>query len=119
MESPRRIVLCLALPAVLGLLLPAAALAAGHGSRGGGARLSRSQTFHPGRVTAQVRQGRGRGDTHGRRAVARRHHGQGGPLSYNAYWKAATSPNPPRPTQNYTRYWEKMQAWQEYHKRGN
>ncbi len=40
-----------------------------------------------------------------------------GSLSYNEYWKAANSPNPPRTNQNYSRYWEKMQAWQRYHDR--
>jgi hypothetical protein len=40
-----------------------------------------------------------------------------GPLSYSAYWKAATSPNPPRTNQDYNRYWQKMQAWQEYQNR--
>jgi hypothetical protein len=38
-----------------------------------------------------------------------------GPLSYNAYWKAANSPNPPRTNQDYNRYWEKMAAWNRYH----
>ncbi len=41
----------------------------------------------------------------------------GGPLSYNAYWKAATSPNPPRTNQSYNVYWQKMQAWQEFQRR--
>jgi hypothetical protein len=119
MKSTRRTVLCFVLPAVLGLLLPAAAMAAGHGSRRGSAPPSRSHTFHPGRVAAHGSQGRGRGGTDRRRDDARRRHGQSGPLSYNAYWRAATSPNPPRPNQDYNRYWEKMQAWREYHQRGN
>jgi hypothetical protein len=42
---------------------------------------------------------------------------QGGPLSYNAYWKAATSPNPPKTNQSYNAYWQKMQAWQEFQRR--
>jgi hypothetical protein len=45
----------------------------------------------------------------------RKLHNSGGPLSYNAYWKAANSPNPPKSNQDYNRYWEKMDAWRRYH----
>jgi hypothetical protein len=96
----RGILWCLALTAVLGIVVPATAIAAGHGARRGSAGHGRSLRFHS-RPTVS------------RRTV--RHRSHGGPLSYNAYWKAANSPTPPRTNQDYNRYWEKMQAWQRYH----
>jgi hypothetical protein len=104
LKFTRGIVCCVALWGVLGLVLPAAALAAGHGSHRGSAGGGRSHSFHSRRASSYS---------------ARRHHSRGGPLSYNAYWRAATSPNPPRTNQDYNRYWQKMQAWQEYHQRWN
>ncbi|HVS38922.1 MAG TPA: hypothetical protein VMS17_25415 [Gemmataceae bacterium] len=111
-KSLRRIGWSIALLALLGLILPTAALAASHNPGRGGASSGRSQAVH-------VRQGRTRPDAHVGREVAARRRDQSGPLSYNAYWKAAMSPNPPRPNQNYNRYWEKMQAWQENQWRRN
>lgn len=56
---------------------------------------------------------------HGTRSSSRpqRPHAQSSQLSYNAYWKAATSPKAPNPNQNYNRYWAKVQARQEYQDR--
>jgi hypothetical protein len=118
-KSIRRIAWCVAVSAVLGILMPAAAVGAGHGSRGSGSSGS-SHSFQARAVaaqTARVRQERLQVAVNHRFDVATHHRGQGGPLSYNAYWKAATSPNPPRTNQDYNRYWQKMQAWQQYHQR--
>jgi hypothetical protein len=127
--SNPRIVWRFAISAVLGFIITAAAVGAYHGSRASSARSGRSAGFHPGRVASQTEhrqraqsaahanQRRVRADLHRRDAGAVHHRGQGGPLSYNAYWKAATSPTPPRTNQDYNRYWQKMQAWQEWHRR--
>lgn len=102
LKSFRRIVWCLAGSAVLSLVVPASAVAGGHGSHRGGA-ANRGAHVIPSR----------RGGSH----PERRQRSPSGPLSYDAYWRAATSPAPPRPNQDYNRYWQKMQAWQEYHNR--
>jgi hypothetical protein len=92
--------------AVLGLIVPAAAMAAGRGVHGGG----HPQAAHTGAAHVQL-------NVQHQPAVATHHYGYSGQLSYNAYWRAATSPNPPRTNQNYNRYWQEMQAWQMYHQR--
>jgi hypothetical protein len=111
LKSIRRFVWCVALFAVLGIIMPAAAMGAGRGSRPSGARAVRSGPV------ARARQGPVHVDVRRPSVVAARRGGQGGPLSYNAYWRAATSPNPPRPNQNNNRYAQKLQAWQEYQQR--
>jgi hypothetical protein len=88
----RVILACVALTGVACVTMPANEVAAGHGPHA--SHGTRSQTERRGR-----------------------HPSNSGPLSYHAYWKAATSPNPPRPNQDYNRYWQKMQAWQEHHRR--
>jgi hypothetical protein len=100
LKSIRGIVWCLAVSAMLGLIVPAIAMAVGHSSR----RVSVGHV--PSRGFRSTR-------TFSRREVRPRRFG--GPLSYNAYWKAASSPAPPRTNQDYNRYWQKMQAWQQYH----
>jgi hypothetical protein len=110
-KSIHRIVWCVAVPAMFGLIMPAIAMAAGRGPRSS-AGSSRSQGVHSRPVASQKQP---RQHT----AVALHHRGGSGPLSYNAYWRAATSPNPPKPNQDYNRYWQKMQAWQQYQQRKN
>jgi hypothetical protein len=92
MNSCRRIAWYLALSALLSLILPVAGTAAPRGSRGSG----RSFSGNAGR------------------AAWRRGHSSG-PISYNAYWRAANSPFPPSTKQDANRYWQKYQAWQLYH----
>jgi hypothetical protein len=91
----RRTVASFVLPAVLSVIMPAAVFAAGHGSHQGGDSVHRAGT-------ANV-------------LKERRDRNHAGPLSYNAYWRAATSPAPPRPNQSSDRYWQKMQPWQQFH----
>ena len=115
MKSMRGIVGCVAVSAVLSLALPATAGASGHGgSRGGSAGSGHSQGGHP--VVVHGSPVKGRVEVHRQPTVAMHHGGQSGQLSYNAYWRAATSPFPPNPNQNYNRYWQEMQAWQQYHR---
>ena len=76
----------------------------GHGTRSGGP----AHVGHPGQP--------GHPAATQRAAVPNRSN-HSGPLSYNAYWRAAASPTPPRTNQDYNRYWQKMQAWQEHHPR--
>ena len=103
--SIRRFVCSIALFAASGILMPTEAHSQGHGTRSGGtpAHVGRpAQPSHPAAIQ--------------RSAVPNRNN-HTGPLSYNAYWKAAASPNPPRTNQDSNRYWEKMQAWQEHRPR--
>lgn len=97
-RSTGRIIACVTLSTALGLITPGVAMAAGHGSHRGRAHVRASRVVHSRRSVSR----------HARRAV------HGGPLSYNAYWKAATAPFPPRPNQDYNRYWQKFTAWQAY-----
>jgi hypothetical protein len=110
-KSTPRIAVCLALLAVLGVVMPTVALAAGRGGgHGGGAGHAPSVHARgaPARAHVQVH----------RSAVPAAHvHGGSGPLSYNAFWRAATSPNPPSTSLSSNRYWQEMQAWQMYHPR--
>ena len=87
---------CIALFGVFSLITPTLARAADHGSRGSSSRVQHTPVQHQSSTPTPH---------------------QSGPLSYNAYWKAATSPNPPRTNQDYNRYWQKVQAQQEYHRR--
>jgi hypothetical protein len=128
-KSIRRIVVCMGLLVGLGLILPADAAAAGRGSgRGGGA--SRSSTNRRGPVAAQhgrskpapaARVGQFRPSVAVRRTpqVTPKQHVQGGPMSANAFWRAATSPNPPRTNGSSNVYWQKVQAQQQYQQRFN
>jgi hypothetical protein len=127
LKSIRRTAQWMALAAVVGLIVPAAAMGDGHGS-GRGAGRGGSQGNHRGPVASQknrgsagagARAGQGRVRVNSRRPpnAATRRRGQGGSLSYNAYWRAATSPIRPTPKQSYNAYWQKVQAQQEYQKR--
>jgi hypothetical protein len=127
LKSIRRTALWMALSAVVGLIVPATAMGGGHGS-GRGAGRGGSQGNHRGPAAAQgsrgsagtgARAGQGRVRVNSRRPpnVATRRRGQGGSLSYNAHWRAATSPIRPTPKQSYNEYWQKVQAQQEYQKR--
>jgi hypothetical protein len=100
--STRRIVCCLTLTALLSIMPPDAGYGAEHSSHRRGNAGHRSTAVHSRRSATQSK---------------RRQRESGGPLSYDAYWRAATSPKPPRTNQDYNRYWEKMQAWQRYHQR--
>jgi hypothetical protein len=127
LKSIRRTALWMALPAVVGLIVPAAAMGGGHGS-GRGAGHGGAQGNHRGPaasqrsrgqagVGARGRQVRGRVEARRQPNVAPRRSGQQGALSYNAYWRSATSPIPPKPNQSYSAYWQKVQAQKEYQKR--
>ncbi len=78
------------------------AVAAGHGTTHHGGTSARSHSSSSTRRTASPNHIPGHGS---------------GSLCYNAYWKAATSPNPPRTNQDQNRYWQKYQAWQQYQDR--
>jgi hypothetical protein len=110
LKSIHRIVWCVAVSAVLGLILPAVAEASGRGSHSGGAHGFSQGAAHGYHSTGHL-------VVHRATSAVVYHRGQSGQLSYNAYWRAATSPNQPNPNQNYNIYWQKMQAWQQYHQR--
>jgi hypothetical protein len=129
LRSVRQIVWCAALLAVLGLIVPAAAVGGGQGSGrgGGGGRggspgnrrgpVAAQKTRPAARAPARARQRQARVNVRRQPNVAAKRRGQGGPLSYNAYWRSATSPVPPSPKQSYNAYWQKVQAQKEYQKR--
>jgi hypothetical protein len=123
-----RTVLWMALPAVVDLIMPAAAIGGGHGSGRGGAGRGGSPRNRSGPIASQkgrgrvaggARVGHSRARVNARRPpnVAARRRGPGSDLSYNAYWRAATSPVPPNPKQSYSAYWQKMQAQKQYQQR--
>jgi hypothetical protein len=127
LKSISQIVWCVALLSVLGLIMPDAAAGGGQGSgRGGGGRRGSpgnrrgpvaSKARPSAGVAARAKQRQARANVRRPRVVATKRRGQGGPLSYNAYWRAATSPVPPRPTESYNTYWQTMQAQKEYQQR--
>jgi hypothetical protein len=103
-KSIRRFVCGIAVIAALGILVPGEARSQSRGSRSGGP----AHVGHPGQPARPAAVNRS--------AVASRAN-HSGPLSYNAYWRAAASPTPPRTNQDYNQYWQKMQAWQQQHPR--
>jgi hypothetical protein len=124
----RQTVLWMALPAVIGMIIPASAIGGGHGPGRGGAGRGGSPRNHVGPIASQkgrgpvnarARVGQSRARVNARRApnVAARRPGRGSILNYNAYWRAATSPVPPNPKQSYSTYWQKMQAQKQYQQR--
>jgi hypothetical protein len=90
--------------AILGVLsVVAPTFAAEHGSRSG------QHNSNTPKSTVKVE----------RRTSARppKNHSGNGQLSYNAYWKAATSPNPPNTRGNQNLATQKLQAWKDYQDR--
>jgi len=96
-----RMIGCLSVFAMLGIFAPSAE-AGPRGSGGHANGAGRSIVYRSTRVE---------------RASDHRERMGGGSISYNAYWRAATSPNPPSTRLNANRYWQEMQAWQTYHVR--
>jgi hypothetical protein len=90
---------------VITVAVPASAKAAEHGQHNAGgihnSNIPKSTVHAPQRTSARPP----------------KNHVQNGQLSYNAYWKAATSPFPPNTNGNQNIATQKLQAWKDYQDR--